>query len=210
MHWVDRGPEPGRIQSVRSRYTPRWVAHYRNQTVPKPSDSRWRDFLNDLSPVFFGLCGYCEEPCRGEVDHFRPKSKFPELVYQWSNWVFACHSCNSVKKEKWPPGGFIDPCARSRSARPENLFDFDVRTGAVKPKDGLSPAQRKKAMQTRDALDLNAAHHLKARSAWIRALERNLSADDSSATEFLAWVTDRSTQLSSIARALLVERGHSP
>lgn len=210
MHWVDRGPAPSRLEPVRSRYTPRWVEHYRDGAEPKPSDARWRDFRNDLSEVFSGLCGYCEESCLGVVDHFRPKSKFPELVYEWSNWVFACHrGCNTEKGEKWPTGGYVDPCAKSRSGRPENLFAFDTRTGAIKPRDGLSPARRKKAIQTRGDLDLNASHHLKNRSAWTRALEQSLSDTATVPPEFLAWVIDRSTQLSSIARALLVERGYS-
>lgn len=210
MHRVDRGPAPGRLAGVRSRYTPRWIEHYRNGTGSRPSDSRWRDFRNDLSEAFFGLCGYCEESCLGVADHFHPKSKFPELVYDWSNWVFACHrGCNTAKGEKWPPGGYGDPCARSRLARPENFFAFDTRTGAIKPKDGLSPSRRKKAIQTRDDLDLNAPHHLKTRSAWVRALEQSLADPNTVPTEFLAWVADRSTQLSSIARVLLAERGYS-
>jgi uncharacterized protein (TIGR02646 family) len=210
MHWVDRGSEPNRLAAVRSRYTPRWVEHYRNGTGPRPGDSRWRDFRNDLGEVFFGLCGYCERASPGEVDHFRPKSKFPELVYEWSNWVFACHTCNSAKREKWPSGGYVDPCARSRSARPDNFFVFDTGTGAIKPKVGLSPARRKKAMQMRDDLNLNAPHHLKNRRAWTRALEQTISDTDTDAKEFFAWVAARDTPLSSIGRALLVERGHSP
>lgn len=43
--------------------------------VPNPTD------LKDVRTVFFGLCAYCEELCKDEVEHFRPKSRFPERVY---------------------------------------------------------------------------------------------------------------------------------
>ena len=29
------------------------------------------------------MCGYCEEETAGEIDHFRPVSKCPSLVYEW-------------------------------------------------------------------------------------------------------------------------------
>ena len=119
MHWVDRGPEPASLSQVRERYTPRWIAYYRDDVGARPTDSYWRDFHDDLSQVFFNLCAYCEEICRGEVDHFRPKSRFPEQVYQWSNWVLACHDCNLWKSDKWPTGGYVDPCAKTAAARPE-------------------------------------------------------------------------------------------
>ena len=155
MHWVRRGPEPPGLASVRSRYTPRWVAHYRDRTGPRPGDSRWRDFHDELRRGFSGICGYCEETSRGEVDHFRPKSRFPELVYEWSNWVLACHDCNHAKGDQWPPGGYADPCARSRSARPEGFFDFDVVTGEMVPRTGLSRARRAKALRTIGSLSPN-------------------------------------------------------
>ena len=106
----------------------------------------WGNFYSELAGVFLELCGYCEEECRGEVDHFRPKSRFPEHVYQWSNWILACHSCNHRKRDSWPPGEYVDSCAKTIAARPEKFFDFDTTTGLIKPKIGLSQAKRKKAM----------------------------------------------------------------
>jgi len=194
MHWVDRSPEPDGLGAVRSRYILRWVEYYPNRTGVRPSDSHWRRFHDDLSKVFSGLCAYCEESDEGEVDHFHPKSKFPQMVYDWSNWVFACHSCNLAKGEKWPPGGYVDPCSRSRPARPENFFDFNTVTGYIIPKAGLSPARRKKAMQMIGDLRLNAHHHLRTRRAWVRAVSESLSDDldinNPSERDFLDFVTD--------------------
>ncbi len=212
MRWVDRGPEPEALELIRSRYTRRWVGYYGNNGDPKPSDTRWRDFHDDLSNVFFGNCGYCEETDKGEVDHFRPKSRFPELAYEWTNWVFACHNCNHAKGDKWPGRGYVDPCARSRSARPERFFSFDTTTGEIILKAGLSPARRRKAIQMIGDLGLNDQHHLQKRRAWIELTSKLLSflqeTQPPSVMDYLRRLTSRTSQLSSVTRTLLAERGY--
>jgi uncharacterized protein (TIGR02646 family) len=213
MHGVDRGEEPVRLAAVRKKYTPRWVRHYRHgEGKKKPGDTKWREFQPHLSRVFFQLCAYCEELCKGEVEHFRPKSRFPERVYEWSNWVLACHTCNQAKLEKWPSGGYVDPCAKTAAARPEEYFRFDTKTGEILPKRGLSPTRRKKAQRMIDDLGLKKYHHLKRRVKWLRAVENVLAGDnpkDPGHKNFIRFVTSRETELSSITRQYMHERGYS-
>ena len=39
----------------------------------------------------------------GEIEHFRPRSKFPRLWLDWLNLLHACRRCNSGKKGNlWP------------------------------------------------------------------------------------------------------------
>jgi uncharacterized protein (TIGR02646 family) len=207
MHWVDRGPEPDGVRQVRAGYTRGWVDYYRNGMGTKPSDFYWRSFHGDLADAFFYLCAYCEAICKGEVDHFRPKSKFSEPVYQWSNWVLTCHDCNNLKGEKWPSGGYVNPCAKTSQARPENFFDFDTHTGMITPKADLSPVRRKKAIQTIKDLHLNALHHLKKRLEWLSLIKIALSNNPNDIQEVLAF-TDRRYELSSITRVFLAELGY--
>ena len=212
MHSVDRGPEPVGLEQIRATYTPRWVQHYRDGIGPRPSDSRWRSFHNDLRERSGGLCFYCEERSRGEIDHFRPKSLHPELVYSWPNWLFACHSCNNAKGEKWPPGGYVNPCAKSNAAQPEQYFTFDTETGEILPKVGLSPRRRLKALRMIEDLRLNEWHHLKNRVGWLWMISKAVPSDHDSLTpdveEQRSVLVSRITQHSSIARAWLSERGH--
>lgn len=210
MHTVTRGPAPGGLRTVRDKYTPRWVRYYPNRTGRKPSDSKWRRFHRDVSNVFFGICGYCEQECKGEVDHFRPKSRFPERVYEWENWVLACHVCNNMKGGKWPAGGYVDPCAKSRNARPEAYFDFDTTTGEILPTGNLSAARRRKAEQMIADLSLNAYHHLKERLSWIDVLSRVLDDQDTNdprARRFVKLVASRERSFSTITRTWLKEQG---
>lgn len=207
MHWVDRGPEPDGVRQFSAGYTRGWVNYYRNGMGTKPSDSYWRSFHGNLADAFFSLCAYCEAICKGEVDHFRPKSKFPESVYQWSNWVLTCHDCNNLKGEKWPSGGYVNPCAKTSQARPENFFDFDTHTGMITPKADLSLVRRKKAIQTIKDLHLNALHHLKKRLEWLSLIKIALSNNPDDFQEVLA-LTNRRYELSSITRVFLAELGY--
>ena len=182
MHWVERGPEPDGLQGVRARRTPAWIAHYRGKTGPKPSDSDWRDFAKELEGRFSDLCGYCEETTEGEVDHFRPKKVFPESVYEWWNWVFACHTCNHSKGEKWPDGGYVDPCVLSEEEKPERFFAYDLESGFIIPMVGLDVEQDARARQMIKDLRLNLLFHLKNRLFWLDMLRdfllRNTRKDD--------------------------------
>ena len=212
MHAVDRGREPPKLKAVRKKYTPKWVRYYRDGKGKKPSDDHWRKFQPSLTHAFSDLCGYCEELCKGHVDHFRPKSRYPHLVYQWSNWILACPTCNQSKGESWPSGGYVDPCARTPSAQPEAYFAFDTKTCEIIPQPGLSPARRKKAVQMIEDLRLNAVYHRKKRNLWLKAVEKGLRGDDPDDpdhTEFIRFVAARERELSSITRAFLAEQGYS-
>ena len=214
MHWVDRGPVPPGLDQVRETLTPGWVAHYRDRVGPRPSDERWRNFLSNLRLPFYGICGYCEEEAAlEEVDHFRPKSKFPELVYAWSNWVFACNSCNDTKNDKWPPGGYVDPCACSTQERPEHFFDFNLRTGMIVPKSDLTQEQRRKASQTIQGLDLNNPGHIRNRLGQIEFVRELLPYFDGTSDPDLEHLAMRLVQphsaRSSVTRAVLAESGYA-
>ncbi len=211
MHTLDRGREPAGLAAVRNKLTPKWVSYYRNNNGKKPSDAKWRDYHDDLARVFFSMCGYCEETCKGEVDHFRPKSRYPERVYVWGNWILACHTCNHMKGGDWPPGGYVDPCARPRTAQPESYFDFDTKTAEIVPKKGLAAARRRRGSTMISDLALNAYHHRKTRVRHLQfvsaALQGRTGADHGT-DELVQLVTSREARLSSITRVWLKEQGH--
>lgn len=209
MHWVDRGSKPAGLEEIRNRYMPRWVDYYRSGGS-KPSDGRWRDFFELLRDAFSNICAYCETLCKGEVDHFRPIMLFPERVYDWSNWVFACHDCNQRKLNKWSPFGYIDPCARSRPARPENYFDFDYITGEIIPKNGLSDWQYNKAARMIYDIGLNEYDHLKKRRVHIELIKTIIELLDEvgdegkeNIQEALQLCCSRLNELSSLTRVLI-------
>ena len=213
MHWVDRGPEPAGLEKLRHRYTSGWVKYAAGPRGTKPpNDSAWTQFHPELRNAFCGLCGYCEEITKGEVDHFRPKKQFPELTYVWSNWVFACHWCNLRKLDKWPVGGYVDPCDEPLGVRPESLFEFDTSTGEMYPKASLGPAYTRIAEDTINDLGLNDVHHLAKRRRFIQLISAAIPEDpalrDLTAQALSEIIVLRSEEMSSIAKSWLDQRVH--
>lgn len=165
MKRVALGRAPSGVVDVRRKRTAKWVAYYEQGQGSKPADADWRKFAGPLATLFHGLCGYCERHCKGDVDHFRPKSRFPQLVYRWSNWVYSCPTCNSRHKgEKWPGCGFVNPCARRTAKPPGHYFRFDLLTAEIVPREHLTPAEFEMADTTIRELRLNDySAHLKPR-----------------------------------------------
>lgn len=176
MRWVDRGPEPDEIAGYARQYTPGWVDYYLERDddgLPirdLPSDSHWQRFRFLLSRRANNNCWYCERQCQAvggwapTVDHFRPRSRCPQLTYDWSNWIFSCRRCNvDYKGNKWPESGYIDPCAVDIAERPERYFDYDTATGRIELKES-----HQKAENTRTDLGLNKPDILNPRFTSIR------------------------------------------
>lgn len=67
---------------------------------------------------FNNKCGYCDDLDKFnggyrnyQIDHFKPKNKFPDLETTYDNLVYCCPFCNRAKWDKWEDkDGFIDPC----------------------------------------------------------------------------------------------------
>ena len=211
MHWIERPPEPSDLRSIRSLYTGPWIRYHRQENGSKPNDTRWRRFVTVLQRGFGDLCAYCEETCKPEVEHFRPISRYPWLVYRWSNWLLACHDCNNAKRSRWPPSGYVDPCADPLMGTPEAYFSFDTSSLAIRPNKRLGPGSRNKAQRTIDDLRLNGRHHIKKRLGLAEFLSIVFAEEPDLAhpriRSGVARFTAPSQPLSSFARTWLLERG---
>lgn len=95
------------------------------RTVPVPSVvGGYRAFKPFVRDDFAGQCAYCllSEILAGgeenfELDHFRPRSRFPHLINDFYNIYYACHPCNHAKLAAWPSEeleargiSFVDLC----------------------------------------------------------------------------------------------------
>ena len=99
----------------------------RRKTAPPPAEaSRYRSLVRE---DFSECCAYCllHELLAGgasnfEMDHFRPRSRFPDLAKHYFNLYHSCHVCNQYKGAAWPSAelaergfGFLDFCQESFS-----------------------------------------------------------------------------------------------
>lgn len=46
-------------------------------------------------------CMYCEDSAADEVEHHRPKDLYPEHVFDWENYLYACGPCNGPKNNRF-------------------------------------------------------------------------------------------------------------
>jgi hypothetical protein len=62
----------------------------------------WKLAKPQLKRETGGKCAYCESPtdtvAHGDVEHYRPKSKYWWLAYCYDNYLYACQICNQVHK----------------------------------------------------------------------------------------------------------------
>ena len=88
-------------------------------------------FLQTLSKLFYGKCGYCESYISnvdyGDIEHFKPKSKFPLESVKWDNLLLSCKKCNDKgqKGDNWPEEDENGPLINPLDENPEDFFAFE-------------------------------------------------------------------------------------
>ncbi|MCB9798082.1 MAG: TIGR02646 family protein [Alphaproteobacteria bacterium] len=116
-------------------------------------------------------CAYCDGyPTNGlatrTIDHFRPKSTFPELAFDWTNLYPACNACQE-RRDAWDDG-LIAPDAPDYSF--SRFFLYDPHTGEVRVNLCASPADQARAKVTIRLFRLNQdgrpRHRLRMHERW--------------------------------------------
>ncbi|GMU87563.1 MAG: hypothetical protein AMXMBFR48_28040 [Ignavibacteriales bacterium] len=131
------------------------------------------EIKQSLLEMFHGKCGFCESKITnvdfGDIEHFKPKSIFPELAVTWENLLLSCKKCNgsSQKSDHWPGaregGPLVNPCEENPDKFFEFVYDKKTRVSFVKPKN-------KRAKVSEQIYGLNKTSLLQDRSDFIRKL----------------------------------------
>jgi len=83
-----------------------------------PRDRTFSEVRRKLTEMCSGAqrCGYCEDSAADEVEHIWPTSLYPELVFAWRNYLYACGQCNGPKNNQFAvfPRGARNPLEVSR------------------------------------------------------------------------------------------------
>ena len=160
-----------------------------NRTAPAPSvlsTSRAKGRYSHAAVVQALLlvqhkkCCYCEAYIADsgsgkQVEHFRPRSQFPDLKYEWNNLFLTCADCNSAKSNQFPVSVAGEPLLLDPShptVDPEDHIDFVVRAepaASLANKSSVEPPLAKprrnslKGRETIRVVKLSAEHHVKKR-----------------------------------------------
>ncbi len=137
------------LTAYHNNYTQVWIDFYstpqsKRKKSDKPTDSYWTDekIRQPLIGIFERNCGYCGRLTiwatkvdetgkypKGHIEHYEPKSKVPEKVYNWDNYLWACEDCNRKKKEFYDPVAHLfNPCRTTDM----QLLEFDPQDGDYK------------------------------------------------------------------------------
>lgn len=100
---LTRGPKPKVLAENEERWTKEYAELRAGGDVPKAAAFRYRDpeIKEAVIRDSHRKCIYCESrPLHvtpGDVEHQRPKSKFPQEIVNWENLGFVCPDCNREK-----------------------------------------------------------------------------------------------------------------
>jgi uncharacterized protein (TIGR02646 family) len=76
-------------------------------------------------------CMYCVDSHGCDIEHFRPKARFPGRAFQWRNLLLCCTECGRFKGDLFPMANgrplLIDPSSED----PWQHLDFDPDTGGL-------------------------------------------------------------------------------
>lgn len=151
--FVDRVQVPGE-QYLRESGRP--VATWKDRDY-------WTHCLDDLRSAYDSVCAYsCHWIPRDQiatVDHFVPKSTYPERAYQWDNYRLASGRMNSRKGEYTD---ILDPFTLAL-----DWFILEFPSLLVKPNPSLPQRSREQVVTTISRLRLNDEIYVGARQDWL-------------------------------------------
>jgi len=150
------------------------------QSIWKPRNRAFTEITEKLIAMCPGTqrCCYCEDAMGTDIEHFKPKHLYPDIAFQWTNYLFACAACNSnAKRNQFAiidtanvlhdvTRGKNDPVVQPKSGKPalinpryEDPLKFLridlLNTFYFLPRADLSPVDKLRARYTIDVLQLN-------------------------------------------------------
>ena len=101
-------------------------------------------------------CMYCVDSHGSDIEHFRPKARYPRRAFEWSNMLLCCTECGRFKGSQFPLAGrralLVDPSTED----PWQHLDFDPATGNLTARyDLASRAWSAKGTKTVEVLQLD-------------------------------------------------------
>ncbi len=95
---------------LRSEAVKKWEAKSMSGEVPRllPTSKLLQRVKPTLYGLYCGKCAYCEERfsagSSSDISHYRPKSLYYWLLFEWSNLLPSCKACATFKGIQFPLG----------------------------------------------------------------------------------------------------------
>ena len=151
-----RPAEPAILIEHGTRWTQQWIElRKRNPAAQfswyvvngEPANVLLMPFLRDMTQEH---CAFCDafpfsDRSPETIEHFRPKSLFPEVAYHWVNLYYCCARCQGEKGGQWDDR-LLSPDAPDYSF--ERYFFFEFTTGALRPNPQATKEDQDRARET--------------------------------------------------------------
>lgn len=146
-----------------------WTASWLERRAENPGAAfRWpsargaplnQHLILELKQMTGDRCAYCDGfPIAllvESIDHFQPKSRFPERAFAWDNLFPACGRCQQLpngKGEEWHED-LLKPDSPDYSF--SRYFRYVPGTGRLEPNPDALEVDQRRAARTIDLLGLN-------------------------------------------------------
>ncbi|GAB6173586.1 hypothetical protein JCM15765_30640 [Paradesulfitobacterium aromaticivorans] len=115
---IRKGEEPEVLLHNKEAWTERYIRLLETEEeIPTSLKLKYRDpeIKEKIIEETHGKCAYCESYIPhisfGDVEHIYPKSKRPDLIFEWSNLTLSCEQCNRTRKKDYynPDDPIINP-----------------------------------------------------------------------------------------------------
>ncbi len=100
-----------------TKMSKKWTADFKQKREKQPNYWNWHQYkkekvehllMKELSEMSDYHCSYCgifplkKDVGGRSIDHFKPKSKFPDLSFDWTNLFASCPDCQRIKGSDYP------------------------------------------------------------------------------------------------------------
>lgn len=141
-------------------------------------------------------CMYCLDSHGTDIEHFWPKTPYPERMFQWPNLLLCCTECGRFKGDLFPlldgQPLLIDPTVEE----PWGYLDFDPTTGNIVPRfdldtdDWSSKGQATVGVLQLDRREAMASGYRRTFLRLVALVERHLRSGTSSADALIPALND--------------------
>lgn len=157
---------------------PKYKFRWRSQ----PCYQNMRSQLVQMTQYHCAFCdGFIGAESRETIEHFQPKSQFPQLAYQWDNLFPCCDVCQSNKGEKF----------NALLLKPDELtyqfeayFIANYHTGELEASPSASTTDQERAKITIDLYGLNCNARKVARKREAEKYFKRTASDDYDLNDF--------------------------
>jgi len=120
-------------------------------------------------------CMYCGDSHGTDIEHFWPKTPYPEQMFRWPNLLLCCTECGRFKGERFPVDNGIPLLVDPTADDPWRHLDFDPDTGNIAARfDTSANDWSARGMKTVEVLQLDRREALNAsyQKTWRRLRNR--------------------------------------